>query len=286
MRFRVLEHVVDGPEGETERVVVDVQVDEIVALDVRVGLSVQAHVVDGVLDVVARIVGGQQLVGRRLSEQATESLHRRREALLRHAEPQVVEVLVEHLEVLVDLLRGERRRRLLAAEDRIEERVEDGLGGEVAESLGRPLFRHVIVVRMHVVAGHVQVVNVTRHAALHVCAADRAARVLDHLLRLDQREIEDVPVDLLLDRVEVEVALFAERLDAVRVHDDRDVLVDEAQREHIAVDGAALVQEVDGVTTEVGRTAPQQTAGDNGRLARSPETQQVTRHLIDRLVSD
>ena len=105
----------------------------------------------------------------------------------------------------------------------------------------------------------------------------RAARVLDHLLRLDQREIEDVPVDLLLDRVEVEVALFAERLAAVRVHDDRDVLVDEAQREHIAVDRAALVQEVDGVTIEVDRTAPQQAAGDNGRLARSPEAQHAHR---------
>ena len=110
MRFRVLEHVVDGPEGETERVVVDVQVDEVVALDVRVGLSVQAHVVDGVLYVVARVVGGQQLVGRRLSQEPNERLHRRREALLRHAEPQVVEVLVEHLEVLVDLLRTERAR--------------------------------------------------------------------------------------------------------------------------------------------------------------------------------
>ena len=286
VRFRVLEHVVDGPEGETERVVVDVQVDEVVALDVRVGLSVQAHVGDGVLDIVARVVGGQQLVGRRLSQEPTERLHRRREALLRHAEPQVVEVLVEHLEVIVDLLRGERRRRLLAAEDRVEERVEDRLGGEVAESLGRPLFRRVVVVRVHIVAGHVQVVDVARHAALHVRAAHRAARVLDHLLRLDQREVEDVPVDLLLDRVEVEVALLAERLDAVRVHDDRDVLVDEAQREHLPVDGAALVQEVDGVTTEVGRTAPQQAAGDHGRLARSPGAQHVTCHRIDRLVSD
>ena len=108
-------------------------------------------------------------------------------------------------------------------------------------------------------------------------ATHRAARVLDHLLRLDQREVEDVPVDLLLDRVEVEVALLAERLDAVRVHDDRDVLVDEAQREHLPVDGAALVQEVDGVTTEVGRTAPQQAAGDHGRLARSPGAQHARR---------
>ena len=110
MRFRVLEHVVDDPEGDAERVVVHVQVDEIVALDVRVGLSVQAHVADGVLDVVARLVGSQQLVGRRLSEQAAESLHHRREEPLRHAEPQVVEVLVEHLEVLVDLVRTERAR--------------------------------------------------------------------------------------------------------------------------------------------------------------------------------
>ena len=57
----------------------------------------------------------------------------------------------------------------------------------------------------------------------------------------------------------------------MRIHDERDVLVDEPQCEHFAVDGATLVQEVDGVTVEVGRTAPEQVAGDNWRLARSPE---------------
>ena len=111
MSFRVLEHVVDGPESETERVVIDVQVDEVVALDVGVGLSVETHVVDGVLDIIARVGLTEKFVGGRLGKEAAEGFHRRREALLGHAEPQVVEVLMEHLEVLIDLLCTERARR-------------------------------------------------------------------------------------------------------------------------------------------------------------------------------
>ena len=62
------------------------------------------------------------------------------------------------------------------------------------------------------------------------------------------------------------------------VHDDRDVLVDKTQCEHFAVDGATLVQEVDGVTIEVGCTAPQQTAGDDWGLAGSPEARHDARY--------
>ena len=278
MSFRVLEHVVDGPESETERVVIDVQVDEIVALDIRVGLSVEAHVFNGVLHVVARVMATEEFVGGRLSKEATEGFHRRREALLGHAEPQVVEVLVEHLEILIDLLCAELGRSFLAAEDRVEERVEDGLGGEVSQPLTLPFVSDVVVVGMHVVARNVQVVYVARHASLHVGAANRASGVLDHLLRLDQREAEDVPVDLFLDRIEVEVALLAQSLDAVWVHDDRDVLVDETQCEHFAVDGATLVQEVNGVKTEVGCTAPQQATGDDWGLAGSPGARHDARY--------
>ena len=183
---------------------------------------------------------------------------------------------MEDLEVREDLRCRERRRLFLTAEYRVEERIEDGLGGEHAKSLLRPHVGVVVVVRVHGVACDVQVVRVAFHATLHVGAADRATSVLDHLFRVDQREAEHVPVDLLLDRVEVEVALLAQGLDAVRIHDDRDVLVDEPQCEHFAVDGATLVQEVDGVSVEVGRIAPEQVAGDNGRLARSPGVENKT----------
>ena len=63
MRLRVFEHVVDGPECETERVVVDVQIDEVMSLDVAVRLSAKTHEVDGVLNVVGSAAAVAEFVG-------------------------------------------------------------------------------------------------------------------------------------------------------------------------------------------------------------------------------
>ena len=55
--------MVDGPECKAERVVVDVQIDEVMSLDVAVRLSAKTHEVYGVLDVVGSAAAVAEFVG-------------------------------------------------------------------------------------------------------------------------------------------------------------------------------------------------------------------------------
>ena len=111
--------------------------------------------------------------------------------------------------------------------------------------------------------------HVVAHASVDVIPAHRLRRFLDHLLRILEDKVKHVQIHLLLDRVEVEVSLLAHGLVAVRIHDDREVLVDEADREAISVFLLASVQEVDGVVVEVGRASPDPTTLHNIRLSGS-----------------
>jgi len=53
--LRGLEQVAQRPEGESKRVVVDVQVDEVVAFDLELVLIVRLHELDGTAQVVWQI---------------------------------------------------------------------------------------------------------------------------------------------------------------------------------------------------------------------------------------
>ena len=57
----VHEDVVEYPEGQAKGVVVDVQVDKVVALDLILRLAARQHVLDGRLDVVGGVAPGEQL---------------------------------------------------------------------------------------------------------------------------------------------------------------------------------------------------------------------------------
>jgi len=112
-------------------------------------------------------------------------------------------------------------------------------------------------------AGRVEIIHEMIHRVLHEAPADSSTGVLDHLLRFPQNKVEDVPVDLLLDGVEVKVLFGAHCFVGVGVHDDREVLVDEAYREDLAVRLAGLVQECDSVLSKVNSAAPEETSVDD-----------------------
>ena len=89
---RCLEQVVQRPERQPERVVVDVQVDEVVALDLELVLAVAAHELDGAAQLRRQVGPGEQLAGCRTLQQLHQRRHGAREQLQRETEPQVVEV--------------------------------------------------------------------------------------------------------------------------------------------------------------------------------------------------
>ena len=276
--------MVERPEGEPVRVVVDVQEDEVVALDVVVALSLLRHHVGGVPDVLARVVAPPQLLDARLrGEQLADGARRGREQALGEAEPEQVEVVVERAEVGDGAQRVEplaAAALLCPAEHRVEDRVEDRLSGEHEQAGRRP-----VVVGgggrvssggggggpSHVVGGEAQVALEAGHHAAEAGAARQSRHVAHHARRVHQPEVEHVAVHLPLDRVEVEAALLVHRLGAVRVHHDRDVLVGEAQRVDVAVLRARAVQEVDGVHMKLGGVTQQQAGAlDKWGLVRPP----------------
>jgi len=129
VRFRMLQKVGEYPERYPERVVVDVQIDEVMTLDVGLGLTLFLHVVGRHLDVVGDVVSGEQFLGFGHDEQFLQGVDRLREEELRHAEPEVVEELVEDIEVLVGHVRV-KWMIVAVAEYRVEDGVEKGLRGE------------------------------------------------------------------------------------------------------------------------------------------------------------
>ena len=101
IRFLVLEQVVEHPEADTEGVVVDVQVYQVVSLDVCLRLSLVLQEGHRRAQVVGQVLTLHQLLGARHHEHLAERLHRLGKENLRHAEPEVVEELVERVEVPV-----------------------------------------------------------------------------------------------------------------------------------------------------------------------------------------
>ena len=97
------------------------------------------------------------------------------------------------------------------------------------------------------------------------------AGVLDHLSGVLQNEAEDIPVDLFLDWIKIERFLFAEGLEAVWVIDDGQVLVDQTNREHIAVRFVRLLQEVHCMGAEVFRRSPYRVTFNYWRFSGSSE---------------
>ena len=98
------------------------------------------------------------------------------------------------------------------------------------------------------------------------------AGVLDHLSGVLENEAEDIPVDLFLDWIKIERFLFAEGLEAVWVIDDGQVLVDQTNREHIAVRFVRLLQEVHCMGTEVFRRSPYRVTFNYWGFSRASET--------------
>ena len=88
----------------------------------------------------------------------------------------------------------------------------------------------------------------------------------NHPPRIADDEAEDIPVDLLLDRVEGEAPLRRDGVMAMRIHEDCQVLVDAVDCENVAVPGALLMQERDGVAGEFDGAAPQQASAQQRRL--------------------
>ena len=108
------------------------------------------------------------------------------------------------------------------------------------------------------------------HSVFQAFASDVPHGVFHHLLWVDEYEAEDVPVNLLLDRVEVEVPLLGQALKAVRIHDYGQELVNEAYSEHVPVRLRALVQELDRVFVEVDGIPPDHGTLYQGRFPLSP----------------
>ena len=127
--------------------------------------------------------------------------------------------------------------------------------------------------------GPVEGVRVALHVLVQVVALHRFRRVADDLPRLLEHEVEDVPVDLALDGLKVEILLLVHGLVRVRVHEDGQVLVDEADGEDVAVLFTGFVQEVHGMFAEFHRAAEDQVALDDRRLTSPPARQQNRERL-------
>ena len=186
-----------------------------------------------------------------------QRLQRLREPLDSDAEPHVVEVLVEDVEVLVEHLRVELLGGRPVPEDGVEERGEQRPGREVAQAVLPPLLAH----RLHLVAVHVdagdllegvlQVVGEVLEASVQVSPVHLLPGLTEHLSGVHQLVAEDVVVHLPLDGVEVELALLGELLVRVRVGHDGQVLVEQADREDVAEPLLALVKKLNGVSPEL-----------------------------------
>ena len=91
-RLLVFEQMAEGPEGQSEGVVVDMQVDQIVALDVGLSLLVMLHEFYGTSKVAGQVRSSQQLAGVGTAHQLGQSGHGLREQLDGESQPQVIEV--------------------------------------------------------------------------------------------------------------------------------------------------------------------------------------------------
>ena len=246
------------------------------------------HEVNGSSDVVRAVFLLQQrLAVVSLDAQLKQRFHRLREPTLGEAEPEVVEVLVEHLEVAEHHSRVEGTV-VGAAEHRVEDGVEHGFSRELPQPVRGP--RAVVRVSrqrsrcFQFVVRVVQVVGEVPEAFTEELAPDRASRVLDHLACVLQDEAEHVPVDLLLDRVEIKALLSAHRLEAVRVVDDGQVLVHQADSEDVAVALVRFLEEIHRVQVEVFARTPDQVALHDRGLSRSSESRKYRKIVqeIDR----
>ena len=132
--FGACQDVVENPKGQAKGVVVDMQVDQIVAFDLVLCLPPVQHVLHGRLDVVRAIRAGEELRRGRLLKEFPKGLAGGREKLLGEAQPHVIEVFVEHLEVPDHVAPVEERLFLRCTEDGGEQGVEEGRGGELAQA--------------------------------------------------------------------------------------------------------------------------------------------------------
>lgn len=89
-------------------------------------------------------------------------------------------------------------------------------------------------------------------------STDGATGVMENVIFVFDGKPKHIVVNLFLDRIEVEALLARETLEAVRVHDDGEMLIKQAHGEHLSILSRAAVQEVNSIAREINSTAPQQ----------------------------
>ena len=118
-----------------------------------------------------------------------------------------------------------------------------------------------------------------------VAASDSTAGVFDHLLGLLQHETEHILVDLFLDVIKIKVSFLAHGLVAVGVHNDGEVLVDQAKSENLPILLLTFVKELHSMSSKVDSTAPNQASLHYRRFTWSAVTDQNKTQLRLSIIS-
>ena len=107
-------------------------------------------------------------------------------------------------------------------------------------------------------------VRLMHRYTVQVCAP----KTINSCLKLYKRLTRKIwnMADLFLDGIEVEILLAAHGFITVGIHDDRQVLVDQSDREHVSIATLAPVQEINSVFREIHGTAPDETPRDDWGL--------------------
>ena len=108
-------------------------------LDVCLCLTFLQHELHRRPEVIREIRSGQEVVGAWHHQKFRQGLHRLGEETLGHAQPKVVEVLMEDVKVLMRHGRVEVMS-VRPSEHAFKDGVEHGLGGEISQAARAPFF--------------------------------------------------------------------------------------------------------------------------------------------------